>query len=84
MRTISAGSGTGRNQALQTVSTPKRPKQHFFSNVLRKLVQERKLTRQKVAGQFLYCAADRTRKAQQLSARRAAVAAAHPRKKIPT
>ena len=44
-------------------------------DVLRKLVQERKLSRQKVAGQFLYCAADRTRKAQQLSARRALLAA---------
>ena len=44
-------------------------------DVLRKLVQERKLTRQKLAGQFLYCAADRTRKAQQLSARRALLAA---------
>ena len=31
-------------------------------DVLRKLVQERKLTRQKLAGQFLYCAAARTRK----------------------
>ena len=45
-------------------------------DALRKLVQERKLTRQKVAGQFLYCAADVTRKAQQLSARRALLAAA--------
>ena len=44
-------------------------------DVLRKLVQQRKLTRQKVAGQFLYCTADRTRKAQQLSARRALLAA---------
>ena len=44
-------------------------------DALRKLVQQRKLTRQKVAGQFLYCAADRTRKAQQLSARRALLAA---------
>ena len=44
-------------------------------DVLRKLVQQRKLTRQKVAGQFLYCAADRTRRAQQLSARRALLAA---------
>ena len=44
-------------------------------DVLRKLVQERKLSRQKLAGQFLYCAADRTRKAQQLSARRALLAA---------
>ena len=44
-------------------------------DALRKLVQERKLTRQKVAGQFLYCVADRTRKAQQLSARRALLAA---------
>ena len=44
-------------------------------DVLRKLVQQRKLSRQKVAGQFLYCAADRTRKAQQLSARRALLAA---------
>ena len=44
-------------------------------DVLRKLVQQRKLTRQKLAGQFLYCAADRTRKAQQLSARRALLAA---------
>ena len=44
-------------------------------DALRKLVQQRKLTRQKVAGQFLYCAADRTRKAQQLSARRARLAA---------
>ena len=33
-------------------------------DALRKLVQERKLTRQKLAGQFLYCAADRSRKAQ--------------------
>ena len=39
------------------------------------LVQQRKLSRQKLAGQFLYCAADRTRKAQQLSARRALLAA---------
>ena len=30
-------------------------------DALRKLVQQRTLTRQKVAGQFLYCAADRTR-----------------------
>ena len=44
-------------------------------DALRKLVQQRKLSRQKVAGQFLYCAADRTRKAQQLSARRALLAA---------
>ena len=44
-------------------------------DALRKLVQERKLTRQKVAGQYLYCAADGTRKAQQLSARRALLAA---------
>ena len=44
-------------------------------DALHKLVQERKLTRQKVAGQFLYCAADRIRKAQQLSARRALLAA---------
>ena len=44
-------------------------------DALRKLVQERKLTRQKVAGQFLYCVADLTRKAQQLSARRALLAA---------
>ena len=44
-------------------------------DALRKLVQQRKLTRQKVAGQFLYCAADRTRKAQQLGARRALLAA---------
>ena len=44
-------------------------------DALRKLVQERKLTRQKVAGQFLYCVADGTRKAQQLSARRALLAA---------
>ena len=44
-------------------------------DALRKLVQQRKLTRQKLAGQFLYCAADRTRKAQQLSARRALLAA---------
>ena len=44
-------------------------------DVLRKLVQERKLTRQKLAGRFLYFAADRTRKAQQLSARRALLAA---------
>ena len=42
---------------------------------MRKLVQERKLSRRKLAGQFLYCAADRTRKAQQLSARRALLAA---------
>ena len=34
-------------------------------DALRKLVQQRKLTRQKLAGQFLYCAADRTLKAQQ-------------------
>ena len=33
-------------------------------DALRKLVQERKLSRQKLAGQFLYCAADRTHKAQ--------------------
>ena len=44
-------------------------------DVLRKLVQQRKLSRQKLAGQFLYCAADRTRKAQQLSARRTLLAA---------
>ena len=44
-------------------------------DVLRKLVQERQLTRQKLAGQFLYCAADRSRKAQQLSTRRALLAA---------
>ena len=44
-------------------------------DALRKLVQERKLTRHKIAGQFLYCAADRTRKAQQLGARRALLAA---------
>ena len=44
-------------------------------DVLRKLVQERKLSRQRLAGQFLYCAADRTRRAQQLSARRALLAA---------
>ena len=34
-----------------------------------------KLTRRNVAGQFLYCAADVTRRAQQLSARRALLAA---------
>ena len=44
-------------------------------DALRKLVQERKLSRRKVAGQFLYCAVDRTRKGQQLSARRALLAA---------
>ena len=43
--------------------------------VLRKLVQERKLTRPKLADQFLYCTADRTRRAQQLSAQRALLAA---------
>ena len=44
-------------------------------DALRKLVQQRKLSRQKVGGQFLYCGADVTRKAQQLSARRALLAA---------
>ena len=44
-------------------------------DALRKLVQERKLTRHKLAGRFLYCAAERTRKGQQLSARRALLAA---------
>ena len=44
-------------------------------DALRKLVQDGKLTRHRVAGRFLYCTADRTRKAQQLSARRALLAA---------
>ena len=44
-------------------------------DALRTLVRDGKLTRHSLAGRFLYCAADRTRKAQQLSARRALLAA---------
>ena len=39
-------------------------------DALRKLVRDRRLTRHKLASQFLYCAADRTRQARQLRARR--------------
>ena len=40
-------------------------------DALRKLVRDARLTREKVAGQFLYCAAERERRRQQLVARRA-------------
>ena len=39
-------------------------------DALRKLVRGGRLTRQKLAGQFLYCAADRPRQTQQLRRRR--------------
>ena len=39
-------------------------------DALRKLVRDRRLTRHKLAGQFLYCAVDRTQQARQLRARR--------------
>ena len=39
-------------------------------DALRKLVRDGRLTRHKLASQFLYCAADRTRQARQLRARR--------------
>ncbi len=39
-------------------------------DALRKLVREARLDREKLAGQFLYCAADAARKAEQLLARR--------------
>jgi len=39
-------------------------------DALRKLVRDERLTRHKLAGQFLYCAADRTQQARQLRARR--------------
>ena len=39
-------------------------------DALRKLVGEGRLRRQKLAGQFLYCAADRTQQTQQLRTRR--------------
>ncbi len=44
-------------------------------DALRKLVQNARLDREKLAGQFLYCAAEPSRKAQQLLARRALLAA---------
>jgi hypothetical protein len=43
-------------------------------DALRKLVQERRLARETLGGQFLYCAAEPSRKAQQVLARRAVVA----------
>lgn len=43
-------------------------------DVLRKLASEARLTREKVAGQFLYCAADAGRRRRQLRARRALLA----------
>lgn len=43
-------------------------------DALRKLVRDARLTREKVAGQFLYCAADSRRRRQQLLARRALLA----------
>ena len=39
-------------------------------DALRKLVRDGRLTRHKLAGQFLYCAVDRTQQARQLQARR--------------
>ncbi len=50
-------------------------------DALRKLVDDGRLDREKLAGQFLYCAADPSRRAQQLLARRALLAepgVAHP------
>ena len=44
-------------------------------DALRKLVRDARLTREKVAGQFLYCAADSRRRRQQLLARRCVLAA---------
>lgn len=44
-------------------------------DALRKLVEDARLTRSRVAGQFLYCAAEAKRKRQQLVARRAMFAA---------
>lgn len=43
-------------------------------DALRKLVRDARLTREKVAGQFLYCAADSRRRRQQLLARRSRLA----------
>ena len=43
-------------------------------DALRKLVRDARLTREKVAGQFLYCAADSRRRRQQLLARRSLLA----------
>ena len=43
-------------------------------DALRKLVGDARLTREKVAGQFLYCAADSRRRRQQLLARRSLLA----------
>jgi len=43
-------------------------------DALRKLVRDRRLSREKVAGQFLYCAADSGRARRQLIARRALLA----------
>ena len=44
-------------------------------DALRKLVGDAQLTRERVAGQFLYCAADAARRRQQLLARRSRLAA---------
>ena len=43
-------------------------------DALRKLVQDARLDREKLAGQFLYCAAEPSRRAQQLLARRTLLA----------
>ena len=43
-------------------------------DALRKLVRDRRLTREVVAGRFLYCAADTSRRRQQLLGRRAQLA----------
>ena len=43
-------------------------------DALRKLVRDARVTREKVAGQFLYCAADSRRRRQQLLARRSRLA----------
>jgi len=50
-------------------------------DALRKLVNEARLHREKLAGQFLYCSAEPSRRAQQVLTRRALIArpgAAHP------
>ncbi len=47
-------------------------------DALRKLVRDERLAREKLGGQYLYCAADRARKARQLRARRIQMAAPGP------
>jgi len=52
-------------------------------DVLRKLVRDARLAREKLAGQFLYCGVEPARKAQQLLARRAILAEPGVAKALP-